>query len=324
MLSLDVPRVTLVVAFLLFATAIGHVLVSGEVKSHIKRPLYSPPVTIEVDQTAPKWNLHNEGMMTSFLSRLASYAPDLMNPFSLPFLDGAVKSNAFSREDCQVYDKTYTVLLISPGGTGSTSGFKYFQRNFGLNKTQMNDLSDGDGLKHLNFASLFHRLIKCQLDVKMIVYQFGDPVDSVFSLYRRDFAKVHFLKLEPPFSQKQCSQGIMTNSAAYANQTADLLGLRKHFESYLTASLVYPIVFLKSSTRESPDVMTRLQEIMIHFGVTKEVRNIETSELPTLRKSGYREEPRFDDLTRTYKPFSEMLERFGNISLAAGGIMYTW
>ena len=41
-LSLDVPRVTYVVAFLLFATAIGHVLVSGEAKSHIKNLLYSP------------------------------------------------------------------------------------------------------------------------------------------------------------------------------------------------------------------------------------------------------------------------------------------
>ena len=35
MLSLDVPRVTYVVSFLLFATAIGYVLVSGEAKSRI-------------------------------------------------------------------------------------------------------------------------------------------------------------------------------------------------------------------------------------------------------------------------------------------------
>ena len=36
MSSLDVPRVTYVVAFLLFATGIGHVLVSGEARSHIR------------------------------------------------------------------------------------------------------------------------------------------------------------------------------------------------------------------------------------------------------------------------------------------------
>mmetsp|Transcript_1627 Transcript_1627/g.6491 ORF Transcript_1627/g.6491 Transcript_1627/m.6491 type:complete len:433 (+) Transcript_1627:76-1374(+) len=43
MSSLDVPRVTYVVAFLLFATGIGHVLVSGEAKSHIKNliPYYA-------------------------------------------------------------------------------------------------------------------------------------------------------------------------------------------------------------------------------------------------------------------------------------------
>ena len=50
MLSLDIPRTTYVFLLLLFATAIGHVLVSGEAKSHIKNLLYSPPVTIEADQ----------------------------------------------------------------------------------------------------------------------------------------------------------------------------------------------------------------------------------------------------------------------------------
>ena len=53
MLSLDVPRVTYVVAFLLFATGIGHALVTGEAKSHIKNLIYSPPVTTEADH--PDW-----------------------------------------------------------------------------------------------------------------------------------------------------------------------------------------------------------------------------------------------------------------------------
>jgi hypothetical protein len=41
--SLGMPRTAYVVSFLLFATAIGHVLVSGEVESHIRNPIYSPP-----------------------------------------------------------------------------------------------------------------------------------------------------------------------------------------------------------------------------------------------------------------------------------------
>lgn len=49
MSSLNAPRVTYVVAFLFYASAIGHVIVSGEAKSHIKRLLYGPPVTIELD-----------------------------------------------------------------------------------------------------------------------------------------------------------------------------------------------------------------------------------------------------------------------------------
>jgi len=53
MLSLNVPRVTYVVAFLLFATAIGHVSVSGEAKSHIihiRNQIWSP-VTIEAEHS---------------------------------------------------------------------------------------------------------------------------------------------------------------------------------------------------------------------------------------------------------------------------------
>ena len=51
MWSLDIPRTTCVVSLLLFATSIGHVIFSGEAKSHIKNLIYSPPVTIEADQT---------------------------------------------------------------------------------------------------------------------------------------------------------------------------------------------------------------------------------------------------------------------------------
>ena len=51
MASLDVLRVTHVVALLLFACGVGRVLVSGEAKSHIKNLLYCPPLTsFEVDQ----------------------------------------------------------------------------------------------------------------------------------------------------------------------------------------------------------------------------------------------------------------------------------
>ncbi len=51
MCSLEIRRKTCVVSLLLFATSIGHVIFSGEAKGHIKNLLYSPPVTIEADQT---------------------------------------------------------------------------------------------------------------------------------------------------------------------------------------------------------------------------------------------------------------------------------
>lgn len=49
MLSRNELRVTIVVAFLLFATNIGHVLISGEAKSLLRN--LSPPITIQANQT---------------------------------------------------------------------------------------------------------------------------------------------------------------------------------------------------------------------------------------------------------------------------------
>jgi hypothetical protein len=107
MSSLDVPRVKkiYVVAFLLFGTGIGYVLVSGEASSHIKNLNWSQ-VTIEAEQTVHP---------TIFRSRHTAYAPDLVNPISLPILDSAVKSNAFSREGCKVQNKTYAQLHTGCG-----------------------------------------------------------------------------------------------------------------------------------------------------------------------------------------------------------------
>jgi hypothetical protein len=50
----DIPKTTCVVSLLLFATAIGHVVVSGETKSHIKNLLTVPPVTVEADVLGEK------------------------------------------------------------------------------------------------------------------------------------------------------------------------------------------------------------------------------------------------------------------------------
>merc|ERR1711990_279336 len=54
MTSRGIRRATYAVSLLLFATAIGHVIVSGESKSHIKNLLYSPP---GINETCGWWIL---------------------------------------------------------------------------------------------------------------------------------------------------------------------------------------------------------------------------------------------------------------------------
>ena len=244
---------------------------------------------------------------------------------AFPLLDTAVKRDAYARGDCTVQNKTYDVMLISPGGTGSTSGFEYFRRNFGLDETRMNMDNDADGLKHLSFDSLSNKLFGCDLRFKLLVYQFGDPVRAVMSLYRRDYAKYHFRKLQPSFSEKHCTQDVQTNLSTYVHQKEDLLGMREHFQSYLTASLIHPMVFLRSSARERSDVKAKLQAILEYYGVIQDSRHYTgedntnySPESDELAKS------EFEALSVTYAPFSLTLERFGNISLVYGGHVYAW
>lgn len=89
-------------------------------------------------------------------------------------------------EPCYAEHKPYELLLLSPGGTGSSSGYAYFH-DHGVGYTDMNSDEDRDGLKHKNFFDLFKTMKLCNISSKLIVYQFDDPVKSILSLFRRKY-----------------------------------------------------------------------------------------------------------------------------------------
>ena len=87
MSSLEIPRTTYVVSFLLFATAIGHVLVSGEAKSHIRNLIYGPPYAWPPHGLAKANDLKSTKAATATLAHLIESKAKDHHPTELPALE---------------------------------------------------------------------------------------------------------------------------------------------------------------------------------------------------------------------------------------------
>ena len=85
--SLEIPRTTYVVSFLLFATAIGHVLVSGEAKSHIRNLIYGPPYAWPSRGLGQANDLERTKAATATLAHLIQSKAKDHHPTQLPALE---------------------------------------------------------------------------------------------------------------------------------------------------------------------------------------------------------------------------------------------
>lgn len=229
--------------------------------------------------------------------------------------------------DPKHWKEYYDVLLISHGGSGSTHGFSYFRKVLGVNSSHINDHIDRDGLKHLDFFSLSRRLVQCNVTARVIVYQLGDPVDAVFSLYHRQYARSHFKKLRPAFNNVTCMQGIKTNVSLYAHAKQDLIGLHDHLDSYLIGSNSRPVVFMNSVSRNTPGITSQIRKILLTFGVelngadgNKEERINEPSSL----ESKYRDMNGYAEMQTTYQRMSNTVGILSPLSVCMEGRIYRW
>ena len=231
---------------------------------------------------------------------------------------------------CKVRRRHYEMLLISHGGSGSSSGFGFLTDKFGLNSSALNDAGDRDGLKHKPYPTLLKTMKKCRLSAKILVYQFGDPVDAVFSLFRRGYARSHFKKLEPKFLAEHLRKQIMTNVSAYACTGKDLLGLRAHIESYLIGAVhsEFPIIFLNSATRSNKDILHKLSTVFGEFGVQmtqnylllSQDLNID-SQRNSMSSRKYENVTGYDLLKHTYAGLTSLLENLGDVSIVYKGTL---
>lgn len=111
------------------------------------------------------------------------------------------------------------VLISSHGGVGTT-----FIAEFIRQSLRTNDPGDRDHLKHLPLPPR-------RLDPRTrILYVYGDPVDSVLSLFRRGYARVQGCKngvFNPHFAMGALEQ--------YALGGRDDLGMARHLKAWTTS-----------------------------------------------------------------------------------------
>ena len=168
---------------------------------------------------------------------------------------------------CDLALPKYSVSLVSYGGSGSTESFAFYRNKFGL---VLNDHEDGDGFKHMSCQALINKLTACNSSTRMIIYQFGEPVNALYSLFRRQYSLSQVRKLGGSHSAVHCSdQAIFTNITSYALLQRDVIGFGQHMESYLNcaAQLEVPIIFIKAETMCEHEVVTMLIRLLQYYKV---------------------------------------------------------
>jgi len=132
-----------------------------------------------------------------------------------------------------IVPKEINVLITSMGGVGTSFFIKH------LDKYRLTNLnSDKDGFKHLFFPPFSTN------DGIKYIYLFGNPIDSVISLFRRNLQHPHSKKLlKLNNNLKSINSG--TTLDQYAADGVDRFLFSEQFNNWLTGSKFYPTLILK-------------------------------------------------------------------------------
>jgi len=159
--------------------------------------------------------------------------------------------------------RMFDVVLVSPGGVGSSALFSSMATNV---SEKLNNLDDLDGLKHRlyhttieNLSTMIKNNTNFTCATRMFVYTFADAASSVFSLFRREFHEEHNIKLNDRAFPRNCFPG---DVFTYAEKGIDYLNLEPHLYSWIHGGICssrIPVLFLRSEGRNISQVWETLR-----------------------------------------------------------------
>jgi hypothetical protein len=129
--------------------------------------------------------------------------------------------------------KDMELLVCSYGGVGTT-----FLIDFLAQYKTCNNRNDQDGFKHLDKPPPTRNP-----DLKAI-YIFGNPIDAIYSLFRRDFHNEQSYKLLEQYS-KLAPVPMEMSLETYAKDGIDRFHFENHFLNWSQRHFQYPILFVR-------------------------------------------------------------------------------
>lgn len=189
-------------------------------------------------------------------------------------------------------------LVCSPGGVATTS-FMEFIRQY----RTINDPWDRDGLKHIDRPPLTRNS-----NLKAI-YIYGDPLNLIISLFRRNYQEVHSRKLlanYPTIAPILETEGIDD----YLDKSVDRLKLENHFKNWKRGSENYPIMMIKYE-----DMWNNLPEVFNYLEIpASEISNFPEHKKRSAdwRKASIKNQKK---LHYIYGELFREIQKFDNISI---------
>ncbi len=185
-------------------------------------------------------------------------------------------------------------LICSPGGVGTTFLMRFFN-----NYVQTNDPFDKDGLKHLPAPP---QNIAPSARAAFIL---SDPVSAVLSIYAREFAEQHSIKLGSR------SLVIPQSLEEYAQEGRDHLGLETQFNLWRNPSRrSYPVLFIRYES-----IWEQLEQLYHFFGVAEnELQLFPRQKTRRSRREQYSQET-ITKLETIYRPLTISMEQVGHLEL---------
>jgi len=166
-----------------------------------------------------------------------------------------------------------------------------------------NNFHNNDGFKHTIFPPIsFNKKIK-------IIYIFGNPIDSVISLFARNYHHNHSKSLlRFNTSMKPIDEN--TTLEEYANEGIDRFHFSEQFNTWLTLSKFYPTLFLKyEKIWENLEILYDFLEIPkeeLELFPEKKIRSSNISGLDRETQNG---------LKKIYGEFEQYLNSFDDYSI---------
>jgi hypothetical protein len=172
-------------------------------------------------------------------------------------------------ENLALVPSTARLLVISPGGVGTSFLMQHLRRLAVRSGKILNNMHDTDGLKHM----LFNNLTECKLQCfqpSAILYVFDHPAAVIHSHIRREWAAAQYTKLNGvPTAWRASSQELrwlVGCPANYSKQVIatqqDIFGVERHMMSWVNASINVPMQFMTTQA-----AMQSSKELGSLFGI---------------------------------------------------------